>query len=154
MGNSTSSTQSATQSSSNASNSRDAKTFGGTSFLEEAGAASLFKCGNPNVVLSPTGGENDKPYRIPIDNICARPEQICAVREWNNNVGGDCNTAGPFPSCVGGAEPLYPTKDQLSDPEDEFPSLREPTTKDHQEGDLISTGRMFARSMVKEIDDP
>lgn len=133
--------------SSKGTSSNEVRSFGGTSFLEEAGAASLFRCGNTENVLfiNNKGEEADKPFRMSIENICAQQQGVLdgAVR-WRNS-GGDCRD-GIIP-CTGQGPSV--NNADLSDPEDEFQSLQSVKQQDES-----SAAKIFARSLVKELSDP
>ncbi len=139
-------------SSSKATSTSEGRSFGGTSFLEEAGAASLFRCGNTENVLFNNANSNvksdgaaDRSYRISIENICAQQHGVLdgAIR-WRN--GGESCRDGILP-CTG--QGSSSNNADLSDPEDEFQSLHE--IKQQEDS---AAAKIFARSLVKELSDP
>lgn len=126
----------------------EGRSFGGTSFLEEAGAASLFRCGTTENVLFNTTNSNvksdgvaDRTYRMSMENICAQQQGIIdGAMRWRN--GGD-----DILPCTG--QGSSSNNADLSDPEDEFQSLHE--IKQQEDS---AASKIFARSLVKELSDP
>jgi len=123
----------------------EGRSFGDTSFLEQAGAASIFKCGNPDKVVDEDNnnkeGKNNK-NKISLASLTEgiSPTAVCTTTgklldeavKWRNTSGCD----NPVPECrgVNGAE---------DSDDDEFQSLRK-----LQDDPAVG---LFARSLAKEI---